>query len=168
MSVQHRKNKSVLINQIRINPVLQAGSHSGNLRASQDGVKKGQYFDNYQDFSSTQHHLSSGSAALTHNLSQSTHRKNKTTVIGSGKLAGANSSSAFQPSVLHPSLIATDSHAPMMKKVQGGTISHSHKSLRSSSSRRGTSMDSGQKGAYSKACSGHLTPDLSSYANASA
>jgi hypothetical protein len=135
-----------------------------------------------------------GSATLKHNLSSGTHRKTKTSVIGGQqRITGANSSSAFQhPGNLPPSLIAAESQpAAAMKKIIGGTISH--KSLRSQSSTRArvASVDSshaldrlGQHGkdqaskynlavghsnsTYSKqAFSGHLTPDLSSYANAS-
>lgn len=229
MSVQHRKNKSVLNNQIRINPTLQPnnGSQSNKLRASQDSTsgkhKLNQYFDNYTDhaqgnfymqppmggakasLSATQnaHLLQSssqnlGGATLKHNLSQSTHRKNKTSVIGAQqKIQGINSSSAFQhPGSLPLSLLAGESQpSATMKKIVGGTISHSHKSLRSQSSTRArvASMDSGHaldrmgqhgqdqvskfslpighnQSAYAKkglaaAHSGHLTPDLSSYAN---
>ena len=230
LSVQHRKNKSVLSNQIRINPNLQnhhvgAGS-SGKMRVSQESSagkhKLTQYIDNYADqvssnyymqqltgpkanLSATQKaHQLQGSAsnltnaALKHTLSQSTHRKNKTSVIGGAqKMFGINSSSAFQhPSNLPPSLVAGEHQgAPNMKKVIGGTISHSHKSLRSQSSTRkrvgsvdstsglnhmgGSGKDSATRynlpmghhpQGYSKASlqgahSGHLTPDLSSYAN---
>jgi len=138
-----------------------------------------------------------GSAQLKHNLSQSnsSHRKNKTAVIGGPgqKILGINSTAAFQhPSTLPPTLLAAESQpSATMKKIIGGTISHSHKSLRSQSStrKRVASMDSGQgmnqkhhdstskynlsmghnpanysKKALVAAHSGHFTPDLSSYA----
>jgi len=69
-------------------------------------------------------------------------------VIGNGqqKMLGINSSSAFQPSGhVAPNLINNNNHsASTMKKIIGGTISHSHKSLRSQSSarKRVTSIDS--------------------------
>ena len=104
-------------------------------------------------------------------------------------MIGINSSSAFPVS-----MIAAESQpSATMKKIVGGTISHSHKSLRSQSSTRArvSSMDSshaldrlgahGQDQAskyslplntasYSKqglgvVHSGHMTPDLSSYAS---
>ena len=83
-------------------------------------------------------------ATLKHNLAQSSHRKNKTSVIGGGatKMLGINSSSVFQAP---QSLIASENaHAATMKKIVGGTISHSHKSLRyqSSNRKRVASMDS--------------------------
>lgn len=69
---------------------------------------------------------------------QSSHRKNKTSVIGnhSQKMTGINSSSAFYPvSNLPASLIASESQpSAAIKKIIGGTSSQSHKSLRSSSS----------------------------------
>jgi hypothetical protein len=99
-------------------------------------------------------------------------------------MLGINSSSAFQ----HPSTLITgeNPHSSTTKKIIGGTISHSHKSLRSQSSsrKRVISMDSttalnnggqqatkynlplshsSKKGTGTH--SGHLTPDLSSYNN---
>ena len=77
-----------------------------------------------------------------HNFSQSSHRKNKTAMIGYSpqKIIGVNSSTGFQhvPGGLHSKL---DKGKPASghgtagggKKV-GGTLSHSQKSLRSTSS----------------------------------
>jgi hypothetical protein len=67
----------------------------------------------------------------------STHRKNKTTLIGQNM--GVNSSSAF----VHPAnlLAAETQPSSTMKKIISGTVSH--KSLRSTSSRkRVASIDS--------------------------
>jgi len=112
-------------------------------------------------------------------------------------MLGINSSTAFpHPSNIPPNLVGEISNhsSTSMKKIVGGTISHSHKSLRSQSSsrKRVASIDSsvgvnnlglqGQpsNGKYnlpigsnekkmtkmaSGQHSGHLTPDLSSYTN---
>lgn len=99
-------------------------------------------------------------------------------------MLGINSSSAFQ----HPSTLITgeNPHSATTKKIIGGTISHSHKSLRSQSSSRKrvismdstTALNNGQQATKynlplshsskkgSGTHSGHLTPDLSSYNNA--
>jgi len=57
MTVQHRKNKSVLNNQIRINPSLQPNA---GLRASGDSSGKqklNQYFDNYTDHTNGNYYM---------------------------------------------------------------------------------------------------------------
>ena len=101
-------------------------------------------------------------------------------------MLGINSSAAFpHPSKIPANLMDNASNSSM-KKIIGGTISHSHKSLRSQSSsrKRVASIDSsagpnhlhGQSQKYNlpmgpdgkkipQGHSGHLTPDLSSYSN---
>ena len=80
-------------------------------------------------------------------------------------MLGINSSSVFPAG---PSLMANLSGNQSSKKKQGGTISHSQKSLRSQSSsrKRVISMDTAamEKSApkvIKNISSGHLTPDLS-------
>ena len=119
-------------------------AHQGHkMRVSQDNTagkhKINQYFDNYTDqmqanfyaqqlqntkasnLSLTQNaqqlqgsNQNLSSATLKHNLSQSTHRKNKTSVIGNGqqKMLGINSSSAFpQSNNVAPNLINGNNHS---------------------------------------------------------
>lgn len=172
MSIQHRKNKSMLNNQIRINPTLQqnVGNQGSNkMRQShQNNDSKNhnpnQMYDNYADLTTTNFYMQQPVPQKTnktnsnYNISsnnsqqslqgvkmshtQSSHRKNKTSVIGnqshgnSQKMTGINSSSAFYPvSNLPASLMASESQpSAAIKKIIGGTSSQSHKSLRSNSS----------------------------------
>lgn len=81
---------------------------------------------------------------MKHNFSQSSHRKNKTAMIGYSpqKIIGVNSSTGFQhvPGGLHSNIDkgkpASGHGAVAGGKKVGGTLSHSQKSLRSTSSQR--------------------------------
>ena len=104
------------------------------------------YYDNYTDqmaqsfyVNQSQQKSTMSAPKLNKNLSQSSHRKNKTTVLGGGsKMLGANSSSAFQHS---PSLVQ-NLLSNQIKKTNGQTISHKSIRSHSSSRKRGASIDS--------------------------
>ena len=192
MAANHRKNKSMLNNQVRANQNLQNQqqrilnseqqanqirmSHGASENTQQYGVKRVNHYNgNYGDANGLNERapptqtnfylqfgentdggapdsaqadssksLSKKAQHLKQNFSQSSHRKNKTTMIGYSpqKIIGVNSSTGFHHmsgglhSNLDKSKHASGHGGAAGGKKVGGTLSHSQKSLRSTSSQR--------------------------------